>query len=281
MVSFFVPAYNEQAHVAATVGTIVSAAQAVGLQSTDIIVVDDGSTDHTAEILRGLAAANPSIQVITHPVNRGIGASFRDALAVAKSDHFIAVPGDNDMSFDVLRLLLRHRDSADVVMAFPINIEHRTLARNVISAFYRLAYMVTFRVFVNYINAPCVYPTRKLRDITLRSHRFSIIAEATTKLLRSGCSYTEIPGFFQTMQGHRRTVNMRNLIEVVRSFSLLFFEINFFARASSRNAPKRVFIDLFGAGSGRPAMHEREDDGADQRINQSRGNPQPAGDALL
>jgi glycosyltransferase involved in cell wall biosynthesis len=246
MISFVVPAFNEQTKITETIKTILRATALAGIDDIDIVVVDDGSIDRTGEILMGLAAALPALRVITHPTNLGVGAAFRDALAVAKFDRFVIVPGDNDMSADVLRQLLQCRNSADIVMAFPINNENRTLPRNVLSFFYRMSYMVAFRIFVNYVNAPCVYPTEKLRALDLRSRRFSIIAEATTKLLRTGCSYAEIPGFFQSMQGTRSTVTLRNLAEVMRSFLSLLLDIHVVHRARYARVPRRVFIDIAG-----------------------------------
>jgi glycosyltransferase involved in cell wall biosynthesis len=248
MISFVVPAFNEQDKITETIKTILRATALAGIDDIDIIVVNDGSTDRTGEVLTGLAASLPALRVITHFVNLGVGAAFRDALAVAKADRFVIVPGDNDMSADVLRTLLQFRNSADIVMAFPINNENRTLPRNVLSFFYRMIYMVAFRIFVNYVNAPCVYPTAKLRALNLRSRRFSIIAEATTKLLRTGCSYAEIPGFFQSMQGTRRTVTLRNLSEVMRSFLSLVLDIHVIHRTRYAWVPRRVFIDIAGNG---------------------------------
>ena len=72
--SVVVPVYNEQG----TVADLLRRVRDVPL-SKEILVVDDGSTDGTAEVLAGLAW--PELRVFTHPCNRGKGAALRTAFA--------------------------------------------------------------------------------------------------------------------------------------------------------------------------------------------------------
>ena len=86
-VSFLIPAYNE----AATIGEVLERVAALGLDS-QVVVVDDGSTDDTAAIAEAAGAV-----VIRQP-NRGKGAAIRAAIAAADGD--IAVIQDADMEYD-------------------------------------------------------------------------------------------------------------------------------------------------------------------------------------
>jgi glycosyltransferase involved in cell wall biosynthesis len=63
-----IPVYNEQAHLEAVLAEVLKYAG-------DVLVVDDGSTDRTPELLRNF----PDVQVIRHPTNRGYGAGLRSA----------------------------------------------------------------------------------------------------------------------------------------------------------------------------------------------------------
>jgi len=63
-----IPVYNEQAHLEPVLAEVLRYAG-------DVLVVDDGSTDRTPELLRNF----PTVQVIRHPVNRGYGAGLRSA----------------------------------------------------------------------------------------------------------------------------------------------------------------------------------------------------------
>lgn len=248
MISFIVLAYNEETNIKAAIDTVLGAARLAGLVGFEIVAMDDGSTDKTGEILAELATQHPELRVVRNDVNLGTGGSVRRALTLVKCERLLIVPGDNDMTFDMMRLLLHYRDAADVVMGFPINTEQRSVWRNVLSVLFRLAYVVGFRVFVNYINASGICSTEAMRSVPLKSQRFSIIAEYNVKLLRSGYTYAEVPGIFQNSDRdkNRNTVTMRNFIDVVRCFLRLLVEVYITDRSRYNKVPRRAFIDFVG-----------------------------------
>jgi glycosyltransferase involved in cell wall biosynthesis len=65
-----IPVYNEEAHLEPVLAEVLR-------HAGDVLVVDDGSTDRTPELLRNF----PGVQVIRHPVNRGYGAGLRSAFS--------------------------------------------------------------------------------------------------------------------------------------------------------------------------------------------------------
>lgn len=249
MISFIVPAYNEVAHIGATVEAISAAAADSELSEYEIIVVDDGSTDGTGESIRRLQGAFPVVKLISHPENRGLGSAIRSALAAANYAQFMIVPGDNDVRKELLKSMLAFRARADLVLVAPLNKEIRTIWRNLLSMAYQAIYMVSFDVFVNYINGPGIWPTEKAREISLRASRFSIISELNIKLLRSGCAYVEIPGYFQAGPKVRSTVTFRNLVEVIRSYLLLMYEVHFLSRERFSKRSRRAVVEFVDANS--------------------------------
>ncbi|MEX0585377.1 MAG: glycosyltransferase family 2 protein, partial [Pirellulales bacterium] len=88
------PVYNEAGHVAGVLDE-------VRRFSRDILVVDDGSTDGTAEVLAGLR----DVQVLSHPKNRGYGAALRTAFNYASAnDYDVLVTIDCDGQHEPLRI---------------------------------------------------------------------------------------------------------------------------------------------------------------------------------
>jgi glycosyltransferase involved in cell wall biosynthesis len=91
-IAFLVPAYNE----AATVRGVLEAIDALGLDR-QIVVVDDGSTDDTAAIVRAYAEGSPGIVLLQQP-NQGKGAALRHGIPHLDGD--IAVIQDADLEYD-------------------------------------------------------------------------------------------------------------------------------------------------------------------------------------
>jgi hypothetical protein len=155
----------------------------------------------------------------------------------------MVVPGDNDMSDAFIEIMVRHRDAADLVIAAPLNLEIRPYFRIILSLLYRLFYFVAFNVYVFYVNAPSVWPVERVRAIRPKSRRFSIVSEINVKLLRSGCSFAEIPGYFSGGKpGGAAT--WRNLLEVVSTFLRMNWEIHVSQRRRFANRPRRVYVRI-------------------------------------
>jgi glycosyltransferase involved in cell wall biosynthesis len=91
--SVLVPVFNE----VDTIRSLVEKVRAVEVE-TQIILVDDCSTDGTRELLERIALEQPDLEVLFHPVNRGKGAAIRTALAVASND--VVIVQDADLEYD-------------------------------------------------------------------------------------------------------------------------------------------------------------------------------------
>ena len=91
--SIVIPAYNEERAIGAVlerVRAVGPALQEAGFTDWEVIVVDDGSRDRTAEI----AAAYPEVRLIRHPVNRGYGAALKTGFAHARGEWLAFLDAD-------------------------------------------------------------------------------------------------------------------------------------------------------------------------------------------
>ena len=93
--SIVIPAYNESERLGASLEKVLSYVHAHNLDA-EIIVVDDGSRDNTAEIIRSFAAKDPMLRLVENPGNRGKGYSVRNGVLNARGR--IILFSDADLS---------------------------------------------------------------------------------------------------------------------------------------------------------------------------------------
>jgi glycosyltransferase involved in cell wall biosynthesis len=93
--SIVIPAYNESGRIPATLRSVVECIRERGW-SAEVIVVDDGSTDATAEVVRAFAAGAPEVRLIQNSGNRGKGYSVRSGLLQALGE--VVMFTDADLS---------------------------------------------------------------------------------------------------------------------------------------------------------------------------------------
>lgn len=93
--SIVIPAYNERARILATLQAVVQSIRRHGWQA-EVIVVNDGSTDETAELVKNFALSAPEVRLMENPRNSGKGYSVRSGLLHAQGE--IVMFSDADLS---------------------------------------------------------------------------------------------------------------------------------------------------------------------------------------
>jgi dolichyl-phosphate beta-glucosyltransferase len=114
--SVVLPAFNEEKRLPATIEAIAAFLAASGLAS-ELIVVDDGSSDGTVEAVRAIEDRGIPVRLIRHESNRGKGAAVRTGVLASSGE--IVLFSDSDMSTPIeesLKLLSSIDDGADVVI---------------------------------------------------------------------------------------------------------------------------------------------------------------------
>lgn len=190
--SVVIPVYNE----AETIREILNRVQKTPFHK-EIIVVDDGSTDGTRQILA--AIADPNVHVILHERNSGKGTALRSGFAAATGDYVVVQ--DADLEYDprdysaLLEPLLN--GDADVVygsrfMGSPRRVLFfwHMVANQALTL---LSNMVTNLNLTDMETGYKAFKIEVVRRLSLRSSRFGIEPEITAKVARLGCRVYEVP----------------------------------------------------------------------------------------
>ncbi|MEQ1877033.1 MAG: glycosyltransferase family 2 protein, partial [Bdellovibrionia bacterium] len=171
---------------------LVEALTALG-RTFEIILVNDGSKDKTAEVIDRLAAKDKRIVPVHHPVNRGYGGAVQSGFRAAKKDWVFFSDGDLQFDMGELKDFIPHTRNHDAVIGYRIKrAEGFGRARN--------AYM--FKMFVNSLfqlgvrDIDCAFKLVKnsrVQKFDLISNGAVISTELLFKLKRSGVKFKELP----------------------------------------------------------------------------------------
>ncbi len=115
--SIVIPAHNEEPNVEATIREVSDVAQQLGIDY-EILVVNDGSTDATGDIVKALIAEIPHLELVEHYPNRGYGGALKAGFAVASKELITFVPADGQFTFTEVGRFLKMIGAADIVCGF-------------------------------------------------------------------------------------------------------------------------------------------------------------------
>jgi dolichol-phosphate mannosyltransferase len=232
VVSVVIPAYNEEAFI----GTLLDRILAVDLSplgvEREILVVDDGSRDATAEI----AASRAGVRLIRQPRNRGKGAAVRTGLANATGDYVLIQDADLEYFPEdyvhLLRALLDGR--GDVVYGsrylragaggpallaggrWPGQSLAAYLGGRSLSA---VAWLCTGTYLTDTVTALKMFPRAWLAGLALETSGFELDHELTSKALASGLRIVEVPvRYAPRSKAEGKKIGARDWYRAVRTF---------------------------------------------------------------
>ena len=193
--TYFFPAHNEEANLEGLVAEALETLPTLA-DEFEIIAVDDGSTDRTAEIAERLAAAHPGVvRVVHHAVNQGYGAALRSGFAAARYDLIAFTDGDRQFRVaDIGRLTARlaEADHPDVVVGYRIKRADPPL-RIVYARLYRLANRLFFGLRVTDVDGACkLFRRAALDGLAVESGGAFFSAELLIKLRAAGRTVVEV-----------------------------------------------------------------------------------------
>lgn len=195
--SVFLPCFNEEKNIRRIPAELLPILKDLK-ENFEIVVVDDGSTDNSIKEI--LNIKEPCIKLIKHPKNLGLGHAIRTGIDNAAGDLLVTLDADFTFSPKFIPLLLENmkkRPDIDFIIGSPALGGHE---KNI--HFMRVIVSKTANKIYSFLlgrKATAVtpifrlYKTEQLKNLTLESKGFEIVAEILFKLVFSGKKFLEVP----------------------------------------------------------------------------------------
>lgn len=241
--SIVIPAYNESARLGASLEKILAFVHAQGW-AAEVIVVNDGSRDNTADIVRTFAAKDPILRLIENPGNRGKGYSVRHGMLTAKAE--IVIFTDADLSSPIeeaCQLLKALEDGADIAIGSRwLRAETQThrqpLYRQIFGRVFNLLLRLTLGL--NFKDTQCGFKAFKQPAVRAifplqKIERWGFDPEILFLARKSGFAVKEVP----VLWGHSGGTRINPLVDGTRMFSEML-RIRWYSIAGKYNGPAGV-----------------------------------------
>lgn len=225
-ISVFFPAYNDGGTIASMVLSAILVLQSL-TDDYEVIVVNDGSSDYTKDILDELERRYEKVRVIHHERNKGYGGALRTGFATASKDFIFYTDGDAQYDVrDLPSLWEQMRDGVDLVQGYKIS-RSDPLHRVIIGRTYHWLAKLAFGLRLKDVDCDFRLMRRSIFDkVHLRSDSGVICVEMMKKIQDAGFRITEVPvHHYHRAYGRSQFFNFRRIFRVARDLSQLWWRL--------------------------------------------------------
>ena len=225
-ISAFFPAYND----AGTIASMIVLADRTLRRLTDdyeVIVVNDGSRDHTAQVLSEMESIYPRLRVIHHPSNQGYGSALRTGFANASKDWIFYT--DGDAQYDVRELekmVPLMTDDVEVVNGYKSS-RSDPLHRVIVGSIYCWIIRLTFGIKIRDVDCDFRLVRRaSYNRVRLSSTSGTICVEMVKSFQDAGLRFAELPvNHYHRAYGKSQFFNFRRLFKTFKDLGALWWQL--------------------------------------------------------
>jgi len=216
--SVIMPVYNESRALERAVGEIASFLKA-NFNDYEIVIIESGSTDGSAEICDRLAGAIPNIKLIHEQSRNGFGAALRAGYMSATKDLLWLVTADLPFALEAVFKALPLFSKYDCVLSYRSG-DNRKLRKKIQSLVYNTMVKNILGLKVRHVNSAFkVFKKEVIRDMPLISKGWLIESEIIYRLKIKGISYPEIPVELIDRTVGTSSINFFTVFSMLREFA--------------------------------------------------------------
>jgi glycosyltransferase involved in cell wall biosynthesis len=226
-ISAFFPAYNDAGTISSMVITVLLTLREL-TDDYEVIVINDGSRDHTAAVLDELARVYPAeVRIVHHAKNRGYGGALRSGFASASKEWIFYTDGDAQYDArELKKLAALMSDRVDFINGWKIE-RNDPLHRIVIGRLYQYLVKATFGLKLRDVDCDFRLMRRRVFDeVQLTADSGVICVELMKKVQDAGFRLAETPvHHFHRAYGKSQFFNYPRLARVARDLAALWLRL--------------------------------------------------------
>ena len=219
--TFIVIAYNEEGSLKATVDELMDWLKQTN-RTAPVLIMDDGSTDRTAEIADDLAEKYENVEVYHHKNNVGHSRNVSKGFELTKTKYVTILPGDSQLDVFSYDMFIPFIGKYDVIFGFPNNEYVRGRKRTLLSYGWRLFLLALFNISVTYLGGMKILSAELVRRMPISASGFLGSYERFIRIVLSGASYIQVPFTLRDRQtGDTKALNpTRNIGDLFRMLGI-------------------------------------------------------------
>ncbi len=224
-ISVIIPAYNEELNIRAVVEDAVNHLKKI-TKDYEIIVINDGSKDKTAQIVNNLSKTNKQIRIIHHESNRGFTGAFKTGFQNAKKNLLFLAPADGQFRFNQLENFIEGIKGCDIAMGYRAK-NDETWQRKLNSKLFHFLCRTLFHIRLKEISTVSMWRKYVVESIDIRSNDSSamFLPEIVSKAIRKKYVFTEVPiHWYSRTSGQAKGANpkviIKTLVEMLKFWTL-------------------------------------------------------------
>lgn len=227
-----IPAYNEERTIIEVVNKALKASNALFSRS-EVLLVNDGSTDKTFEKMKNLKKLHKSkVRIVNHQQNLGFSGALKSCFDNADGDYIFLGPADGQFDFNELKVFANDIENYDIIVAYRSVSEER-IYRKIYSYFYHLLSKILFNIHLKEFST-CILYTMEVRNnisITSRPSSALFIPEFLYKAIKKKYTIGQVPiHFYKRKAGKEKGSNPKVILNTLIEMGKFWINIRFNAK---------------------------------------------------